>query len=166
MSVATNYFALACPIMPLGVLGLFMLLGKLDGMWTRDHMLMGKEASLDRLSEQAREAYLLKAKQEADAKKDKTPLSCSRPIEITKPQGDKGKRRMQAEIKPDAQPMQRFDRPNLLSKRENDASKLIKQKMALQDHLEKLNGEQSYHLYCRVSAQIELLDKALKKLGS
>jgi len=36
----------------------------------------------------------------------------------------------------------------------------------LQAHVEKLAGEQDYHSVCRVSAQLELLEKALKKLGA
>jgi hypothetical protein len=167
MSVATNYFALACPIMPIGVLGLFMLLGKLDEMWSQ-HMFLkpGKGELYDRLAEQSREAYLLRAKQQLEANpQPKIEFQCSRSTENIKG-SDKPKKRKETDFKHDEKPAQRFDRPNLLSKSQNDASKLIKQKMALEEHLEKISGEQNYHLYCRVSAQLELLDKALKKLGS
>lgn len=45
------------------------------------------------------------------------------------------------------------------------ASKLVKEKESLKNQLEKLNNGQNFNLITRLAAKIELLDKALKKLG-
>jgi len=46
-----------------------------------------------------------------------------------------------------------------------EASKLVKQKQSLKDQLEKLNNGRNFGLITKLASKIELLDKALKKLG-
>ena len=43
--------------------------------------------------------------------------------------------------------------------------KLLKEKQALHDHIEKFRGQLSLKDISAITAQIEQLDKALKKLG-
>ena len=166
LTVAANYFALACPILPVGLLGVFMLLGKLDcSSEEGDPKAVTAQDIARERTEHAQQMYLMAMKQKQEMEKRKTPLACSRPVEVLG-RTDKTKKRKDAEWQLEGKHSQRINGPNLLSRTQNDASKLVKQKMALEEHLEKLSGEQDYHSYCRVSAQIELLDKALRKLGS
>jgi hypothetical protein len=46
-----------------------------------------------------------------------------------------------------------------------EASKLVKQKQSLKEQLEKFSNGHNFNLISKLAAKIELLDKALKKLG-
>jgi hypothetical protein len=165
MTVASNYFALACPILPVGLLGIFMLLDRLDRMnEPQPHMTEADEVARNKL-EASQQIYLLAMKQKQERETKKTPLSCSRPLDLLGKPGDKSKRK-DIELQPDAKRSERISGPSLLSKAQNDVGKVVKAKMALEAHLDKMSGEQDYAMHCRVSAQLDLLDKALKRLGA
>jgi hypothetical protein len=168
LTVASNYFALACPIMPVGLLGAFMLLAGLDNMNHRQpHMTKADEVAREN-QEAAQQIYLLamKEKKEREAKKPSS-LSCSRPVDLIAPKaGDKQRKPKEVSLQPQGKISERVNGPSLLSKQKNDASKLVKQKMALESHLDKLSQEQDYAMHSRLSSQLDLLDKALKKLGA
>jgi len=166
MSVATNYFALACPIMPTFLLGAFMLLDKLDNMYDPQTIKAHEFVREQQANSQA--MYIAAMRQKMEAEKSKGGLACSRPLEGLPPVGaDKMKapKKKSAEILPQGKSSERLSGPVLLSKAQTDAHKIVKKKMALEAHLDKMNKEQDFAGVCKVSSQIELLDKALKKLG-
>ncbi len=51
------------------------------------------------------------------------------------------------------------------SKNLREANKLIKRKEFLADQIKRLSQSQNYHAVCRLAAEVELLDKAIKRLG-
>lgn len=51
------------------------------------------------------------------------------------------------------------------SKNLQEATKLIKRKEFLADQIKKLSQMQNYHAVCRLASEVELLDKAIKRLG-
>jgi hypothetical protein len=165
MSVATNYFAIACPIMPTFLLGAFMLLDKLDGMYDKGTI---KAHDFVRQQQQNSQAlYIAAMREKMEIENKKQGLACSRPIDGLPQTGtDKGKKpkKKSAEILMGGKPSERLNGPVLLSKEQREVKKIVKTKMAMEAHLEKLNQEQDFAGVCKVSAQIEL-DKALKKLG-
>jgi hypothetical protein len=169
LTVASNYFALACPILPIGLLGAFMMLDQLSRMNENKepHLTAADEVAQQNL-EASQQIYLLAMKQKQEREgKGKTPLSCSRPVELMPTKaGDKGKKRKDVELQPEGKRSEQVNGPSLLSKAQTDVGKVVKQKMALESHLEKISGEQDYAMHCRLSAQLDLLDKALKKMGA
>lgn len=165
MSVATNYFALACPIMPTFLLGAFMLLDKLDNMYDKQTIKAHEFVREQRANSQALYIAAMREKMEIEAKKNG--LACSRPLEGLGPIKDskKTKKKKESELNFNGKPSERLGGPVLLSKAQTDVHKIVKKKMALEAHLDKVSQEQDFGAVCRVSARIELLEKALKKLG-
>ncbi|MBX9879762.1 MAG: hypothetical protein K2Y22_14995 [Candidatus Obscuribacterales bacterium] len=51
------------------------------------------------------------------------------------------------------------------SKNLREANKLIKRKEFLADQIKRLSQTQNYHAVCRLASEVELLDKAIKRLG-
>jgi hypothetical protein len=51
------------------------------------------------------------------------------------------------------------------SKNLQEATKLIKRKEFLADQIKRLSQSQNYHAVCRLASEVELLDKAIKRLG-
>jgi hypothetical protein len=168
LTVASNYFALACPIMPVGLLGAFMILDKLGGLSDEPGKTRAHELVKER-GEAAQELYLAAIKQKQDAV-EKSKLSISRQVETLTPITDKRNgskpKRKDVALMLDGKRSERITGPVLLKREQQDIGKLVKEKMALQAHLEKLSELQDYHSVCRVSAQLDLLEKALKKLGA
>ena len=167
LQVSMNYFALACPIMPSFLLGAFMLLDKLDSMYDKD-----KVSSHEFVREQtaASQAMYIAAMRERELmdKKQNGGLACSLPLEGVPGVGKdklKAPKKKSLEILAEGKQTERINGPRLLSKEQTDPSRIVKKKMALEAHLDKMNQEQDFAGVCRVSSQIELLDKALKKLG-
>lgn len=166
MSVATNYFALACPIMPTFLLGAFMLLDKLDGMYDKQTIKTHDFVRQQQANSQA--LYIAAMREKMELENKKNGLASSRPIDGLPQAGtDKAKKpkKKSVEILLGGKPSERLNGPVLLSKEQREAKKIVKTKMALEAHLEKMNREQDFAGVCKVSAQIDLLDKALKKLG-
>jgi hypothetical protein len=165
---ASNYFALACPIMPIGLLGALILLDGLDSLQDEQqpHMTKADEIAQRNQENTTQAVYLMAMKQKQERENKKTPLACSRPLDFATKPNDKTQKGKNVEVRPAGKRSERISGPNLLSKTHNDVDKLVKQKMALESHLEKLSQEQDYAMHCRVSAQLDLLDKALKKLGA
>lgn len=168
MSVATNYFAMACPIMPGFLLGVFMFLDKLGGSGEQETVKAHEFVRNQTQMSQALYVAAMREKMEAESKK--TGLACSRPIEGLGPMGTSDKaikkpKKKESELLFDGKPTERLNGPVLLSKAQTDVHKIVKKKMALESHLEEASKEQDFGAVCRVSARIEALSKALKKLG-
>lgn len=51
------------------------------------------------------------------------------------------------------------------SKNLQEATRLIKRKEFLADQIKRLSQMQNYHAVCRLASEVELLDKAIKRLG-
>lgn len=178
VTVASNYFAMACPIMPLGLLGAFMLLEKLGGMYEPDPDRLEALQTQRERGELTNALYIaaMKKKLETDKKLDGlldgSGLQCSRPVDAILGLGDKrpGAKPPKKEVSLmlEGKRSEQINGPRLLNRaqRQPEVGKLVKAKMLLQSHLEEMAEEQSdYGAICRVSARLELLDKALKKLG-
>jgi hypothetical protein len=166
MSVSMNYFAIACPIMPTFLLGAFMLLDKLDNMYDKTGIKQNELAREQTAQSQA--LYIAAMREKAEKEGKKAGLECSRPIEGLPPVGKdklKAPKKKSSEILQTGKPTERMGGPVLLSKSQTDLSKIVKKKMALEAHLDEMNKEQDFAGVCNVSAQIQLLDKALKQLG-
>ena len=174
VSVASNYFALACPIMPIGVLALFSFLGKFGAVFDKDpdaEKLESEQAQRQR-GELTQALYLaaMRKRMEAQGRLD-TGLQCSKPVDsflTTLGPAERAARKKRKEISLmlDGKPSEQINGPKLLSSRaQNEVSKLVKTKMQLESHLERMSQEQDFGAVCRVSARIELLEKALKRLG-
>lgn len=167
MSVTMNYFAIACPIMPTFLLGAFVLLDKLDNIYDKDAI--KADQFVRERTAQSQALYLAAMKQKMEAEKTKNGLACSRPIDGLPPVGkDKlnTTKKKSVEILTETRPTERMGGPVLLTKaQQQETSKLVKKKMALESHLEQMNQEQDFAGVCRVSSQIALLDKQLKQLG-
>ncbi len=175
LTVAGNYFALACPIMPIGLLGIFLLLGKLDSAYgEKPEKLTAEETQRER-GELTQALYLaaMKKKLESERKLDADKLLGlrSRPIDSLFPLGEKKppKKKQENSLMLQGKRSDRISGPSLLNRAngraQSDLGKLVKAKMQLQSHLEQMSKEQDFGAVCRVSARIELLEKALKKLG-
>lgn len=165
MSVATNYFAIACPIMPSFLLGAFMLLDKLDNMYDKhtglaDEYMRAKTGLSNHL-------YIQAMRERVEMEKKKQGLSCSRPVDgFIAPAEKKKDKKKEAELMLNGRPSERVNGPQLLSKTQTDVvHKIVHKKMALEGHLEEMNKEQDFQGACRVSAQLKILDKKLKQLG-
>lgn len=164
MSVASNYFALASPIMPVFLLGAFMLLDKLDNPLDRPD-LRAHEFTRQREG-LSQHLYVIAMREKMEAERKKNGLECSRPMEGFGPIGDKrAPKKKQAELMLDGKPSERLNGPILLSKAQTDVHKIVKKKMALETHLEVVSKEQDFQAASKVSAQLEILNKQLKKLG-
>lgn len=167
LTVGANYFAMACPIMPLGLFSVFMMLDKLGAPVDKEQLKRDELVSKHQELTQTQALYLAAMKQKKEIEQKKGGLACSRPVEGLLPLGDKraARKKKDSDVLFDGKPTERLNGPVLLSKSQTDVSKLVKTKMALQSHLEEASKEQDYGLVCRVSSRIELLEKALKKLG-
>lgn len=167
MQVSMNYFAIACPIMPGFLLGAFMLLDKLGGMYDKDKVQAHEFVREQTAASQAMYIAALREK-EAIERKQNGGLAATLPLEGMPAVGkDKLKtpKKKSNEILAEGKQTERINGPRLLSKEQTDPSRIVKKKAALEAHLEILNQEQDFAGTCRVASQIELLDKALKKLG-
>lgn len=169
MSVASNYFAICCPIMPLGLLGVFFLFDKFQPKTAEE--VIATQVKAHQLARQqdnlAQSLYIAAMKQKRESEEKKAGLQCSRPIDGLMPFDENKEKRK----KPENAWMQsgkqtdRIAGPQLLSRPQQDVAPIVKKKLALESHLAEINKEQDYHATCRVSARIELLEKALKKMG-
>jgi hypothetical protein len=171
LSVATNYFALACPIMPIGLLGAFLFLEKMGALYDGPKELEAEQTTRER-GELSQALYIAAMKQKIEAERKKNldaadDLLCSRPVEGLMPMGvGKHKRKTkEAALLLSGKSSERVNGPVMLSKPQQDIGKIVKQKLQLQSHLEKLCQEQDFGAVCRVSSKLDLLTKALKKLG-
>lgn len=169
-TVATNYFALACPIMPIGLLGVFMFLGKLGSMYEDDPSKLSAEETQRQRGDLTQALYVaaMRKKMETDKKLGDGSLQCSRPVDALMPLGDRTsiKKKKENALMLEGKQSERMGGPRLLTRAQSDVGKLVKAKMQLETHLDRISEEQDYSAVCRVSARLELLDKALKKLGA
>jgi hypothetical protein len=171
VTVATNYFAMACPIMPIGVFAIFALLGKFGSTFDQDpeSMKLRTEDAQRQRGELTQALYLaaMKKRMEAERKLD-TGMQCSRPVDALLPLGEKPiKKGKEVSLMLEGKRSERINGPKLLStpRAQAEVGKLVKAKMQLESHLDRLSQEQDFGAVCRVSARLELLEKALKRLG-
>jgi hypothetical protein len=174
VAVAGNFFAMACPIMPMGLMALFSFLGKFGNEFEdpKAMKLEAEEAQRQR-GELTQALYLaaMRKKMETDRKLDvnRDGLQCSRPVDALLPLGEKrsGKKKKEVSVMFEGKRSEQINGPKLLTspRAQADVGKLVKAKMQLESHLDRMSQEQDYGAVCRVSARLELLDKALKRLG-
>ncbi len=167
MSVAMNYFAIACPLMPSFLLGAFMLLDKLDNAYDKSPLNKAREFVRNQRGA-SQNFYIAAMREKMEMEKKKGGLACSRPLEGLGPTSDsieKKPKKKEIELLFDGKQSERLNGPVLLSKAQTDVQKIVKKKMALESHLEKVSKEQDFGAACTVSARIQELDKALKQLG-
>lgn len=169
MLVSSSMFAMACPIMPLGFLSIFMALGRLEGLDNGPEALLeqkgGLAAQMARVA--AAEALLRRRKKDGSENED-----------------DSGYLRYaarQMELRPfrTALSTPRFSDQRVLPKRRPEAfdekffvtrekalktSKLRRKKIYLESLMEK--EQQDFSEASSISAKIETLDKLLKRLGA
>lgn len=166
-AMAGNYFALASPIMPLGMLGAIFFLGRLGGQYDHDQDRVQQEIAT-RQREMAQSLYLT-ASRKAELDKIRTPRSLDLGDRISIVPGAarplKRKRKPLATIgrqKVGGRPMDKL----LFNKRQQaQISQLIKQKTMLQSAMDQVGKRNGYHAYSQLSARLDLLDKALKRAG-
>ncbi|MBY0359943.1 MAG: hypothetical protein K2W82_18205 [Candidatus Obscuribacterales bacterium] len=170
MLVSSSMFAMACPIMPLGFLSIFMALGRLEGLDNGPEALEqkgGLAAQMARVA--AAEALLRRRKKDGGESDD-----------------DSGYLRYaarQMELRPfrTALSTPRFSDQRVLPKRRPEAfdekffvtrekalktSKLRRKKIYLESLIEKEKEQQDFSEASSISAKIETLDKLLKRLGA
>ncbi len=167
MTVAMNYFAMACPLMPTFMLGAFMLLDKLDNAYDKSPLNKAREFVRNQRGA-SQNFYIAAMHEKMEMEKKKAGLACSRPLEGLGPANDsiqKKKTKKEIEVLFDGKQSERLNGPVLLSKAQTDVQKIVKKKMALESHLEKVSKEQDFGAASTVSARIQQLDKALKQLG-
>jgi hypothetical protein len=172
VSVASNYFAMACPIMPLAFLGAFFMLGKMDDSYQGPYE---RQLAEYHRAEQTQALYMASLKQKLESEG----RSCSGQILEGKlralegklagardlPEKAPEKKRKENALMMEGKGSQRLSGPMLLSKSQTEVGKLIRAKSALEGQADKLNHSQDYHSVARVSSRIEMIDKALKRLG-
>ena len=165
LSVAQNYFALACPIAPLGILGAFFFLSKLGGSYDRPEL--EKEILTRQRQDLANALYVTAMRERVEKEKKKGGLIASMPEEIVFKSGkeNKAKKNHAPAFMPEGKSNMRVASPSVLSREQQDVGKVIQKKMQMQSDLTQLVKSQDYSGVCRVSSKIELLDKALKKMG-
>jgi hypothetical protein len=165
MTVAQNYFALACPIMPIGFLGAFMFLEKLGGLYQPEPE--QEKIVAQRQEELTRALYVTAMREKLEADKKKKGYMNSMPDEIIMRAGEKKqpKKNKDTAMMLSGRTSDRISGPPVLSKEQRDVGKVVKKKMAMQSMLEQHSKNQDYSAVCRVSSKIELLDKALKRMG-
>ncbi len=167
-AMAGNYFALASPIMPLGILGAFFLLGKFVGQYDQDQDRAQQEL-FARQREMAQSLYLT-ASRKAELDKirtrgidlgDKIQIipGASRPLKL--------KRKRKPLLSLMRRPIGGAPGDKLLLSRRGQAqiSELVKQKTMLQSAMDQVGRKNGYHAHSQLSARLDLLDKALKRAG-
>src|SRR5947209_4667748 len=146
--------------MPIGLLGAFMILDKLSTMDEDDQLREAQAHELHaREGQTVQDVYMAALRQKLESEKKASSLSCSRPVDGLLPGNDqrKCKKGKDGAVMLDGKRSERLNGPVLLSKAQQDVGKIVKQKMALESHLEKISREQDFSTLCRVSAQIDLL---------
>ena len=165
--ITSNYFALASPIMPFGLLGMLFLLDRLSSLYDQS-----QTPDKDTLQNtQNAQAVYLAAMNEKAMRESKKEIDSLPPPEVLplctrqtrKTIKDTGKKQSRVADSVSAlrqpKPVNKLFQP--WSPRLN-ITKLLIEKTALQGYLEKLGRQQDYHGFCRISARIGLLDKALQ----
>jgi hypothetical protein len=165
LAVASNYFAMACPIMPIGFLGLFALLGKLDGLYQRS--LLPSEDKQSRHNRELVQSFYAAAMREKELrgrKKDISPLCpANLPPALAPEERKTGKKKRGENLVVPAVP--RFSEAALPLRRTRDLEKLVRERATLTQRLERFKRRQDLHSVSRLSARIELLEKALLRAG-
>lgn len=152
---------------PLGFLGLGMTFFFCDEMDNRRREEYMRNMSFNDHQQAAFNAIAFRAAL-ADANDRKTKASAV-PIALTGVDHIRG-------IKPRKLPSVKDNVVNIYTRRGNrpyfapsknlqEANKLIKRKEFLADQIKRLSQAQNYHAVCRLSSEVELLDKAIKRLG-
>ncbi len=169
MTVASNYFALACPIMPIGLLGAFLFLDKLDSLYESSR-LTHEDVDSRRRADLTQAMYVAAMREKLEIEKKKKGLAEAAPLQADAPKaGVEGKmvrKRKEPQTISTGKASDGFNGALFFGRgNQKEVGKAVRQKMLLEEHLDKMNQQQDYGAVCRLSSRIELLDKALKRMG-
>jgi hypothetical protein len=168
VSAMANYFAMANPIMPLAFLGAFFMLGKMDDSYQGPYE---RQLAEYQRAQQTQALYLCALKQKQEAERKPFSVCSSRAIdgiigpgrEMPMPVERKAKK--ENSLLFEGKRSEQIAGPRLLARPQSEASKLVKAKSVLESESDKLGKQQDYHSVCRVSSRIDMIDKALKRMG-
>lgn len=169
VAVASNYFALACPILPIGLLAAFMFLDKLDSLYEGNRF-AHEDLESRRRADLTRAMYVSAMREKLEIEKKKKGLGDPPPLQSEPPKAGAevkaARKRKEQQTMVSSKSDEGFKGQMFFGRgNQGEVGRAVKQKMRLEEHLEKVNKEQDYSAVCRLSSRIELLDKALKRMG-
>jgi hypothetical protein len=172
MTISAGCFAMACPIMPLGFLAIFSLLGKMDGLDKDPETLeMGRGLKGEMARIAAAEALMRKRKGEGEDVESNAYLRYAsrelqmRPLRIAmKPLKGSGSEKR---VIPRQQSREALSNGFFMTKEKQNKMRDIKQQKILLESLANKEREEQNHIESNAVAQkLEKLDQLLRKMGA
>lgn len=166
MGVTSSLLSMICPIMPLGLLSVFQMLGRMDGLDEGPQMAIRQQGLMSEMARIAAADALMRKRKKEGIEDDGYLQFATRQMELRPLRMAFSTHRIiDKQTLPKRRGLEQPENGYFMTKKETaKASKVRKEKILLESMMKKESEEQKFSEASSISSKIEALDKLLKRI--